>query len=147
MFDTSATTSNHGQDCNSAVCTPAAATIDYAALRAAVTASIKPRSAWSRGVLAYALELIGDLEAEGLAPTKENMLNGAANWLQYSGGGCSLIYNADICERLCSLSGQKRTKGGERDPNGQETWVMVQARALGQAASRVIAAAARKVSP
>ena len=104
--------------------------------------NLKPgRSAWSRAVRLYATELIeslddsADLSSEALL-VKE-LLNGADDWRQYSEGGCSLIYDADIAERLCSPSELKRCKGGERQPNARENWLECQARALAQAASLV----------
>lgn len=93
-----------------------------------------PRSAWKRGVRQYAVELIEDAE---VPLTKENakavLLNGATSWAQYSSGGCALIYDADIAERLCSPSELKRVRGGDRNLNCRETWLDVQARALSQA--------------
>ena len=65
------------------------------------------------------------------------LLNGADDWRQYSEGGCALVYDSDIAERVCSPSELKRCKGGERQPNASETWLECQARALGQAASLV----------
>lgn len=112
---------------------------DYAAARKAVISRIKARSAWSRGVLAYALELIDNAEQEGLPLTREAMLNGAQDWLQYSEGACSLIYNADICERLCSPSEQRKCKDGDRNPNSRENWIECQARALWQACRHITA--------
>ena len=106
----------------------------------------KDRSAWGRGVNAYALELVEELREraayEGRNPEpgkecREWMLNGAQDWNQYSWGGSSLIYDGDISERLCTPSELKRTRHGERRPNAREEWLDVQARALRQAASRV----------
>jgi len=96
--------------------------------------SIKPRSAWSRGVQSYALEMVESAEVE-LTPdnAKSALLNGAQDWKQYSEGGCAEIYDAAIAERLCSPSELKRTKGGELQPNSREGWIDVQARALFQA--------------
>lgn len=110
------------------------------------------RSAWQRGVTAYALELLeeltesaanGYITADQLADRHEiqkALLNGASDWSAYSYGGSALIYNGDIAERLCSPSELKRTRNGERRPNSRETWLDVQARALSQAAARVIRA-------
>jgi hypothetical protein len=99
------------------------------------------RSAWDKGVKAYALELLEDYSANemneefnGTAADMVELLNGAKNWTQYSEGGCALIYDGDICARLCSPSEKKRVRDGERNPNGRETWLDVQARALTQAA-------------
>lgn len=127
----------------------------YEKLRQALK-SRKDRSAWDKGVNLYALELVDELEEraeyEKRNPTpgtecREFMLNGAQNWQRpddefaawsvYSWGGSSLIYDGDIAERLCTPSELKRTRNGERRPNGQEEWLDVQARALYQAARRV----------
>ena len=43
-------------------------------------------------------------------PDKKDLLNGASDWNQYSWGGCSLIYNSDIAERVCSPSKLKRQR-------------------------------------
>ena len=113
-------------------------------------ANEKPRSAWGRGVKGYAEGLAEELEeaiqggyfAEDKlidrAALKEQMLNGAKDWSQYSWGGSAWIYDADIAERLCSPSELKKTRNGERRPNSQEEWLDVQARALNQAASMII---------
>ena len=99
------------------------------------------RSAWSRAVHAYAVELVeslddsADLSNERLL--SKALLNGASDWQQYSEGGCAIIYDSDIAERLCSPSALKRCKGGERQPNSRENWIECQARALAQAASLV----------
>lgn len=107
------------------------------------------RSAWNRGVNLYALELLEELEEaidngyfdpEDLAAPKlveRQLLNGAADWNQYSWGGCSLIYNGDIAERLCCPSELEKTRHGERRPNSREEWLDTQARALFQASNRV----------
>jgi hypothetical protein len=111
--------------------------------------SEKQRSAWDKGVTKYALELVeqlgeqingGYFEELDLTESKKvraALLNGAANWSQYSWGGGSLIYNSDIAERLCSPSELKKTRNGERRPNSREEWLDTQARALFQAANRV----------
>lgn len=106
----------------------------------------KDRSAWGRGVNAYALELLEELREraayEGRNPEpgkecREWMLNGAQDWAQYSWGGSSLIYDGDIAERLCTPSELKKTRNGERRPNSREEWLDTQARALTQACNRV----------
>ena len=102
--------------------------------------NVKVRSAWNNGVKTYAIELLDDAasnrecdEFASLQELKEAVLNGASDWMQYSEGGCSLIYNSDIAERLCNPSELKRTKNGTNNPNNRENWVQVQARALFQA--------------
>jgi len=111
--------------------------------------SEKQRSAWDKGVTKYALELVeqlgeqingGYFEELDLTESKKvraALLNGAANWSQYSWGGSALIYDGDIAERLCCSSELKKTRNGERRPNSREEWLDVQARALFQAANRV----------
>ena len=101
----------------------------------------KTRSAWDRGVNTYALELLESYEwnygSEAGAPSETDLLNGAADWKQYSWGGCSLIYNADIAKRLCNPTELKKTRNGEKKPNKSEEWLDTQARALFQAAQRI----------
>lgn len=111
--------------------------------------SEKQRSAWDKGVTKYALELVEqlgeqinggyfeELDLTEFKKVRAALLNGAANWSQYSWGGCSLIYDSDIAERLCNPSELKKTRNGERRPNSREEWLDTQARALFQAANRV----------
>lgn len=99
-----------------------------------------PRSAWVRGVVAYAESMLEDLdpEAELYPRTVEKvLLNGAPSWHDYSWGGCALIYNADIAERLCSPSELRRSDNGRLRPNAREEWLDTQARACFQAAQLV----------
>jgi len=107
------------------------------------------RSAWDKGVTSYAVELIEGLEEavsggyvdesdlESPKLLERALLNGARDWNEYSWGGCSLIYNGDIANRLCSPSELKKTGNGERKPNRNEEWLDVQARALFQACELV----------
>jgi len=99
------------------------------------------RSAWTRGVREYALEILEDMNDDydfvGSPADRKALNNGAKNWDQYSWGGCSFIYDADIAARLCSPSEFKKTRYGERKPNAQEEWLDVQARALFQAANLI----------
>ena len=106
----------------------------------------KERSAWGRGVQAYAVDLVDNLQEraayEGRNPEpgkecREWMLNGARDWSEYSWGGSSLIYDSDIAERLCTPSELKKTRHGERRPNSRDEWLDTQARALYQACNRV----------
>lgn len=100
-------------------------------------AHLNPRSAWNRGVMRYALELVNSIDV-GEEITEKNLLSGAKDWKQYSYGGCALIYDVDICRRLCTPSEIKKTHNGECRPNKQETWIDVQARALFQAARLIM---------
>lgn len=106
----------------------------------------KRRSAWDKGVKMYALELLENY-SEMLDYAKETgdypprfiestLLNGANDWMAYSEGGLSLVYDKDIAERLCSPSEMKRKtsrSGMILPPNRIETWIQVQGRALNQA--------------
>ena len=106
------------------------------------------RSAWDKGVSLYAWDLLDNLEEavrngyvqKGTylnSAVEEFLLNGASDWSQFSWGGCSLIYDSDIAERLCTPSELKRTDNGRRRPNSREEWLDTQARALYQASRRV----------
>lgn len=112
------------------------------------------RSAWARGVKAYAAELCSSLRgaaayaAETGTPSpltdretvRAALLNGARDWSEYSWSGCALIYDGDIAARMCTPSELRRTHGGQCDPNPREAWLDVQARALCQAGAAVLTA-------
>ena len=110
-----------------------------------VIESTNPRSAWNRGVKAYALEMLEELpknvEYGSFQSLEADLLNGAQDWKQYSWGGCSLIYDEDIAKRVCTPSELKKTRNGERRPNSREEWLDTQARALSQAARHIRRAA------
>lgn len=98
------------------------------------------RSAWTRGVNVYAIDLVenlGDLESGTVEDIKKALLNGATDWSQYSWSGSALICDSDIALTLCTPSELKKKKGGELRPNQNEDWLDVQARALFQAENRV----------
>ena len=121
--------------------------MNSASLLSALATIPAGRSAWSRAVHAYAVELVeslddsADLSNERLL--SKALLAGAGDWQQYSEGGCALIYNTDIAERLCSASELKRVRGGKRNPNSRGNWIECQTRALTQAANLVRAAIAK----
>lgn len=123
---------------------------DILAAASAVIEDKPARSAWARGVKAYALELLdnlAELTADKLADpaaVRAALLSGAQGWQEYSDGGCSLICDPDIAARVCTPSELKRTHNGERYPNSRETWLDVQARALSQAA-RLVCEAVKEV--
>lgn len=104
-----------------------------------------PRSAWARGVKAYALDLLADIPGEivpiSRASLRVDLLNGAKDWTQYSWGGCALVYDEDIALRLCTPSELKKTKNGRTRPNSGEEWPDTQARALHQAFNLIVRAA------
>ena len=74
--------------------------------------STKARSAWKKGVALYAIDLLDNLENRKI--TKENLLNGAKDFKDYSYSGLSLIYDEDICKRLCNNTEKKLTKNGKK---------------------------------
>ena len=124
-------------------------TIDYTALTETIRAELNARhdrSAWSKAVTLYALDLLEDIQ--GHANEHERFpvdgaelelwaLNGANNWHHYSAGACSLVWSGDIAARVCTPSMYKRKHGGAYEPNSRETWLDVQARALYQACNRI----------
>jgi len=108
---------------------------------------LKIRGRWNMAVNEYAEELLENLEGleidDFLSPkiVERALLNGAENWQQFSEGGCSLVYDEDIAHRLCTPSELKRVQyreGGYRNPNSRENWIDCQARALRQAAQRIL---------
>lgn len=123
----------------------------------AIIRKSQPKSAWGKGVKAYALELIAELiegavrnglhqrgyEFYGSSADVKAMLNGADNWEMYSEGGCSLVYDRDIAKRLCTESELKKFKGGEKDPVGV-TWIELQAKALREASYLICEIAKRR---
>lgn len=127
------------------------------ALDAIISRPYANRSAWNRGLTVYAAELLeglkedlenGYFDADDLAAPRlveRELLNGASDWNQYSWGGCSLIYDRQIAERLCTKSELKITRNGDRNPNNREQWLDVQARALFQASRIVLDAIAQTV--
>lgn len=107
------------------------------------------RSAWGRGVLNFAVDLVGDaIENNGAEFTPSSradlealLLNGAKTWSEYSRGGGALIYDGDIAGALCTASELKKTKNGQRRPNKNEERLDTQARALWQACQKILALA------
>ena len=103
-------------------------------------------SAWKRGVKEYTDELLDNLEEKAQyyerlprneKELKEWLLNGAMDWEDYSYVGCSLIYDSQIAERLCTTSELKKKEGGRLAPNNRESWLDVQTRALRDAYCRI----------
>lgn len=104
----------------------------------------RTNSAWTRGVLSYALEIVDD-HGNGDIKSVDDVMNYRRDkneslysvaYMQ-SHGGCFEIYDEDIAERLCSPSEIKkctRKDGSFRDmANARESWLDVQARAVCQA--------------
>lgn len=117
----------------------------------------KIRSAWSKGVQAYALEMLESFEEwrEWAEKNGENVpemdertaLNGASDWSAWSYGGCGLVYDSFIAERLCTPSDMRKLQyktGAMKQPAPCQSWCDIEARAAWQA-WRMIAAAVRKL--
>ena len=98
----------------------------------------KDRSAWNKGVTAYAVELVEKCQEENWELNEQKMLNGAQNWRDFSGSGFTFIYDEDIAERLCTKTELKRTNNGRKQPNNSQTWLDLQGIALEQACNRVL---------
>ena len=128
---------------------PQTITPDYTALTDAIRAELNARhdrSAWDKAVSLYALDLLDDVQegADNMerlpldgAELEQWALNGASCWEQYSNGGCSLCYNADIAARVCTPSMYKRKREGASEPGNGKTWIDVQADALKKACWRI----------
>ena len=103
-------------------------------------------SAWKRGVKEYTDELLDNLEEmaqlnkrlpKDEKELKEWLLNGAMNCEIYSYAYCSLKYDSQIAERLCTPSELKKKEGGRLAPNRREGWLDVQTKALIDAYCRI----------
>ncbi len=96
----------------------------------------KSSSYWERGVWVYAFNMVASLGEDAEINTQNALhilLNGARDWKEYSYNGNAYISDIDIAETLCTPSELKKNKGGLRNPNCNENWLDVQARALYQA--------------
>lgn len=127
-------------------------TINFDAIREELTKA-RQRSAWDRGVYAFACDLVDDMEwsAEyydrpaNAKQLEKIMLNGADNWTHYAWNGCGLCYNYQIAQALCTPSELKKKRNGALQPNSREEWLDVYARAMYQAAQKVKTAYASAV--
>jgi hypothetical protein len=120
-------------------------------------ACIMGRSAWSQGVAVYAMELINEMFGDHTVLTGEEIKKtwighlfvhgNFQDWISYSRGGCSLIYNEDIAGRLCTPSEFKRAEKNEFiRANSREDWLDCQGRALYQAAEKIKAAIREEIA-
>ena len=103
-------------------------------------------SAYKRGIKKYTDELLDNLEEMARIykrlPKDENeleswLLKGARNWENYSYTYCSLKYDSQIAERLCTPSELKKKDGGRIAPSRHDNWFNEQARALNYACLRI----------
>lgn len=117
----------------------------------------KTRSAWSKGVQSYAFHILAQFEdwrrfneSEGLECPEldeRTALNGAQDWSAWAYGGCGLVYDSAIAERLCTPSEIRRLQyktGAMKQPAPCTNWLDIEARAAHQA-WRMIAEAVRKL--
>ena len=111
-----------------------------------LVAEIPNRSAWKKGVKEYADELLDNLEKKAQInerfpkdekELKEWLLNGAMDCKDYSYTHCSLKYDSQIAERLCTPSEFKRKDGGRIAPSRHDNWFNEQAKALNYACLRI----------
>lgn len=102
----------------------------------------KAKGAWGKAVMQDAYSLIEELDEEqfqelvnagNFSELRKILLGGARDEKQWSEGGMGLISDYDIAKHYCSPSELKKVKDGQRQPNSRETWIDVQARAIGQA--------------
>lgn len=98
--------------------------------------SMPVRSAWQRGVKAYARDLIANIDGQRV--TRDTLLNGAEDWTQWAEGGCGLVYDTKIAERLCTPSELRKKRGGVLPPRKDTSWLELEARAAAQAAHWLI---------
>lgn len=109
-------------------------------IRKAIESLPAERSAWRRGVRQYAMDLIENLpDFQDLTPEncRETLLNGAGSWWEWAYGGCGLVYDCAIAERLCTPSELRKKRGGELEPSSYESWLDVEARAVSRAAAAI----------
>ena len=84
--------------------------------------ALKVRSAWDKGVKLYAIELMENLEENreyhgdiiNVQHLQKCLLNGARDWMQYSEGGCALIADDEIMERLSTKSELEKYRKGRK---------------------------------
>ena len=102
----------------------------------------KARSKWGKAVLQDAQWLLENVIEgcdEPYELSEKLVLNGASDWKQFSWDGSGLIYDAEIAEHYSTPSELKKVGFNkenmyvEKQPNANEEWFDVQARALRQA--------------
>ena len=114
--------------------------LDITATRESIKSGNRPRSAWDRGVAQYVEDFLLRLEdyqenerpIECLEQLLPVLLNGAKDWKHYSESGCSLVYDEDIAERLCTPAQLRDFRAGVSRLLNLD-WIESQSRALYQA--------------
>lgn len=98
------------------------------------------KSAWDKGVYDYAFDILDPLDDELEDVSAERLMNGANSWLQYSRGGCALVWQGDIAKRMCTPSEYKKyLNAGEKSKLSDSGYWLdnVQCRALFQAMAKI----------
>lgn len=109
---------------------------------------LKFRSTWQKAVqedASWLLEEVMDrhnvandtMNFDDMGAFENALRMGADTWKAFSEGGDALIYDCDIAQHYCTPSELKKVRGGEKEPNKDESWLDVQARALRQAAQLI----------
>jgi hypothetical protein len=114
----------------------------------------KARSKWAKAVhedACWLLENVMEGYDEPYELSEKLVLNGASDWKQFSFGGSAYVYDGEIAEHYCTPSELKKVGFGktdmgkdvhgnqiwakyvEKQPNTNEEWLDLQARALRQA--------------
>ena len=109
-------------------------------MRDYISANTGRSGKWSEGVREYAFELLDRMD-EAISEGEFNvadidnpaklhtfLLNGAESWEQYSKGGCSLVFDEDIKNRL------------HGEATESTNYIVEQGRALHQAEQKIVAA-------
>lgn len=97
------------------------------------------RSAWKKGVRAYAFEMLENIQEGYIIDAiehqnlKDLVLSGADDFQDLSSSARYFVFDGDIANRLCNPSELKRYLKYYGEPNRRENWIDVQARALEQA--------------
>lgn len=92
------------------------------------------KSAWKKGVKAYAYDMLDALdEVPTLDKLEHALLNGADNWTHYAYAGCGTCYTADIIRNLFPPSTVEKYRHGNWCPRHVESWLDFEARARYQA--------------
>lgn len=126
----------------------------YSALRAELMKETPRRSAWDKGVYAFAVRILDAYESrtawqrEDLLPNNkaafiECLRRSWGNWSAFDHNTAHPLTAEAVCKALCSPSEAKKKKNGILPPNAFESWADVATRAYSQAADKLVKIAAR----
>ena len=110
----------------------------------------------NKAVWEYGIEVLDSVATNGDDENRELwtqdklrdlLLNGAfdyykpydeqAHWKRYSEGGCSLIWNIEIAQRVCTPNQYKKLEDKINSGDDTHDWIMIQARCLFDAAQLI----------